>query len=77
MVWGETGGSETPASHTFYSRFPPPSVGVPSSLFYLYCKTLCSIAKFSPFFPGSHHFGNPTSRPFSSRLLYPSCPLFS
>ena len=25
--WGQTGGSETPASHTFYSRFPPPYQG--------------------------------------------------
>ena len=65
---GETGGSETPASRTFHSRFPPPSVGVPASLFYFYRKMLQNIAKFFSFSPGSRHCGNLASRPFSSRL---------
>ena len=76
-MWGETGGSETPASRTFYSRFPPLSVGIPDSLFYVNCKMLRNIAKFFSFSPGSRHFRNPASRPFSSRLPYPSRPLFS
>ena len=76
-LWGETGGSETPASRSFYSRFPPPSKGVPASLFYLYCKMLRSIAKFFSFSPGSRHLGNPASRPFSSCLPCPSRPLLS
>ena len=67
-------GSETPASRAFYSRFPPPSVGVPASLFYFYCKMLRDIAKFFSFSPGSRHFGNPTSRPFSSRPLFSRAP---
>ena len=74
---GETGGSETPTSRTYYSRFPPPSEGVPASLFYSYWKMLRNIAKFFPFSPGSRHFGNPASRPSSSRLPYNSRPLFS
>ena len=56
-MWGETGGSETPASRTFYSRFPPPSEGVPDSLFYLYCKMLRNIAKFFSFLPGPATLG--------------------
>ena len=77
VVWGKTGGSETPPSRTFYSRFPPLSVGVPTSLLYFYCEMLRNIVKFFSFFPGSRHFGNLTSRPLSSRLLssrlpYPS-----
>ena len=76
-MWGETGGSETPASHTFYSRFPSPTEGVPASLFSFYCEMLRNIAKFFSFSPGSRHFGNPASCPFSSRLPYPSRPLFS
>ena len=40
--WGETGGSETPSSRTFYSPFPPTSIGVPASL-YFYYKVLCNI----------------------------------
>ena len=73
-MWGETGGSEIPAARTFYSRFPPPSLGVPASLVYVDCKMLHNIAKFFSFSPGSRHFGNPASRPFSSRLPYPSRP---
>ena len=65
-LWGETGGSETPASHTFYSRFPRPSVVVPAFLFHFYCKMLRSVMKVFSFSPGSHHFGNSASRPFSS-----------
>ena len=45
-VGGETGGSETPASRTFYSRFPSPTEGVPASLFYFYCEMLRNIANF-------------------------------
>ena len=76
MVVGDRG-SETPTSRTFYFRFPPPSIGVLASLFYFSCKMLHNIAKFSFFSPGSCHFGNSTSRPLSSHLPYPSCPLFS
>ena len=70
-------GFETPASCTFYSSFTPPSVGIPTSLFYFYCKMLCNIAKFSNFLllPGSH-LESPSFRPLSSGLLYPF-PLFS
>ena len=49
-MWGETGGTETPASRIFYSRFLPPSVGAPASLFYFYCTMLCNIAKFFSLF---------------------------
>ena len=35
---------------------------------------LRNIAKFFSFSPGSRHFGNPASRPFSSHLPYPSRP---
>ena len=48
-----------------------------TSLFYFCCEMLCNIAKFFSFSPGSCHFGNPASCPFSSHLPYPSCPLFS
>ena len=78
IEWGETGGSETPTSHDFHSRFPPPSVGVPVSLIYNSCwKMLHNIAKVFSFSLGSHHFGNPASNPFSSHFPYPSQPLFS
>ena len=77
LKWEETGWAETPASRTLYSRIPPPSVGIPASLFYLSCKMLRNIAKFSYFSPGSRHSRNPASRPLSSRLPYPSRPLFS
>ena len=77
IKWGETGGSETPASSTFYSRFPPPSIGVSASLFSFYCRMLRNNAKFFFFSPGSHDFGNPASRPFSSRLPYSSRPYSS
>ena len=59
VMWGETGGSKTLASRTFYSRFPPPFVGVPASLFYFCCEMLRNIAKFSSFSPGSRRSGNP------------------
>ena len=55
---GETGGSETSASCTFYTHFPPSSVGVPISLFYFYCEMLRNIANFFSFAPGSCHFRN-------------------
>ena len=74
VLWGETGGSETPASRTFYFRFPPLFVGVPASLFYVDCKMLRNITRFFSLSPGSRYFGNPASRPFSSRLPYPSRP---
>ena len=60
----------TPASAPF-------TVGVPAFLFYLYCKLLHNITKFFSFSPGSHHFGNPASRPLSAHLLHTSRPLFS
>ena len=69
---GRNRGSETLASHYFYSCFLPPSVGVPASFFYFYCKMLPNIAKFFSFSPGSCHFGNPVSCPFPSSLPYPS-----
>ena len=79
--WGETGGSETPASRTFYSRFPPPSVGVPASLFYFYCKILLNISKFFTFSLGSRHLGiplptlpSPASRTLSPPILPGSRP---
>ena len=75
--WRETEGSETPASLTFSSQFLPPSVGVPATLFYFYCKMLHNIAKIFSFSPGFHHFGNSASHPLSSHLLYHSWPLFS
>ena len=56
---------------------PPPSVGVPASFFYFYHKMLCKIARYFSSSPGSRLFKNPASRPFSYRLPYPSCPLFS
>ena len=65
---------KTPASRTFYSRFLPPSLWVPTSLFYFCCWMLRNIAKCFSFSPGSRHFGNPPSHPFSSRLAYPSRP---
>ena len=79
LVGGDRGGggSETPASRSFYSRFPPPPVGVPASLFYFYFKMLRNIANFFSFSSGSRHFGDPASRLFSSRLPYPSRALFS
>ena len=66
--------SQTPTSRSFYSRFPPPSVGFPTSLSYVDCKMLCNIVKFFSFSPGSHHFGYPTSHPCSSHLPYISRP---
>ena len=53
-----------------YFRFSPP----PPLLFYFYCKMLRNIAKFFYFSPGSHHFGNPTFHPFSSRFSHPPAP---
>ena len=76
QIRGGTGASETPASRTFNSRFPSPSSGVPSSLFYVDCKMLRNIVKFFSFCPGSRFFGYPASRHFSSRLPHPSRPYF-
>ena len=54
---------------------PAPSIGVPASLFYCYCEMLRNILIiFFSFSPSSRHFGNPASRPFSSRLPYPWTP---
>ena len=80
---GETGGSKTPVSQTFYYRFPAPSVGVSVFLFYFYCKMLHNIAKFFSIFPVPATSGiplpalcPPASRtspaPYSSGL--PPCP---
>ena len=66
------GGSETPASRTFHSLFPPLSVGIPVSLFYFYRKELRNNAKFFFFSPGSRHFWE--SR-FPPLLLLPPVPL--
>ena len=74
VLWGETGGSETPTSRTFYSCFPPPSTGVPTSLFYFYCKMLCNMANFFYFSPGSHHFLLPPQVPLPPPILPGSRP---
>ena len=75
-VVGGDRGSETPTSRAFYSRFPPPSVGVPASLFYFCCEMLRNIAKCFFFSPGSRHFGNPASAlsPLASRSLFSRAP---
>ena len=72
FVVGETGGSETPTSCTFYSHFLPPSIGVPTSLFYFYCEMLQNIAKFFAFSPISLPLWESHFPPF---LLLPPAPL--
>ena len=63
--------SETPASRTFYSSFPPPSEGVPTSLFYLFCKMLRNIAIFFSFLPVPATLGIPLPAlsPSTSHML--------
>ena len=78
--WRETGGPETQASPTYYSCFPPPSLGVPACLFYFYCKMLRNMAKFFSFSPTSLPFSCtppasfPPPAPYSPGLLPPVPP---
>ena len=72
ILWGGTGVSETPASRTFYSRFPPPSLGVPASLLCVDGKMLRNIAKFFFFSPGFPPLWESRFPPF---LLPPPVPL--
>ena len=58
---------------------PAPSIVVPASVCFFYCKILCNVAKFSPISPSSHPLGYPiscslfpcplqTARPYYSRV---------
>ena len=75
--WGGTGVSETPASRTFYSRFLPPSVGVPASLLCVDGKMLRNIAKFFFFSPGFPPLWESCFPPFLLPPPVPLPPLFS
>ena len=73
--------SQTPISRSFYSCFLPPSVGFPTSLFYVDCKMLCNIVKFFPFLPVPATLSillptlsPPTSRTSPAPILLGSCP---
>ena len=54
--WGGTGGSEHPASRTLHSRFPPPSIAAPASVYFSYCEILCQCCEIFPISPGSRPF---------------------
>ena len=51
ILWGGGGGGGCPA----------PSIVVPASVCFSYCKILCNVAKFSPISPSSHPLGYPIS----------------
>ena len=46
IIWEGMAASESPAFRTLYSRFPPPSLVVPTSVCFFCCEKLCNVAKF-------------------------------
>ena len=68
------GGSELPASHILYSRFP---FRCGSLLFVLFLlQNIIWCCKLFLISPSSRHLGNPASRPLFSRLPYTSRPFY-
>ena len=61
----ETGGLKF-LYHVFL--VPVPSIVVPASSCFFYCKILCNVVNFCPISPGSRPLGNPASRSLLSRL---------
>ena len=65
--------SSTPASRTFYSRFPHLSVVLSSFLSHFYCKILRSAANFSQFLPVPATLG----LPLPALSVPASCPFWT
>ena len=78
-LWGGGDrGSEFPAFRTLYSRFPPPSLVVPASVCFFYCKILRNVVHFLFLLtPAPLGISSPTlSSPSSRTLPAPITPRF-